>query len=496
MRIAIGQITHETNTFSNVKTTKQLFQQYEWLEGEEILSAHNGVRDYLGGMIDEAREKDIEVLPTFSANCNPSGTITKETYENLKDSLLMQLKSAGDFDAICLNLHGAGTAEGADDLEGSLLKEIRNAFGYEIPIVSTLDLHGNITETMVREANALLGVNYYPHVDCYERGREAMDIAIRTVKGEINPVTRFVKMPLIIPLSTTDQAPAEEINKLCWDWEKEEGLLDCTFFHGFYCTDIPYVGTSVVAVADGNESLAEKACANVAEAIWKKKDQFNINYPTPKEGLEQAIKEEKFPVVINEMSDNPGGGAPGDGTYLLRELIEKNLPKTCLGFIYDPEVAELAHKAGIGSQIEVELGGKTDSLHGKPVKVTAYVKCLTDGKFSHSSPMVQGKTVNYKKTARLQVGNVDIIVCSVRAQTLDEQVFLLHGIDVRDYKIVCLKSSIHFRASYKPIAAKIITVDSPGLSTSKIESFNYTRINRPIYPLDHVHSFNPLQPIK
>lgn len=210
--------------------------------------------------------------------------------------------------------------------------------------------------------------------------------------------------------------------------------------------------------------------------------------PTPREAPTVASSKANYPIVINEASDNPGAGTPADGTYLLQEMVEANIPNSCFGFIYDPDVVEIAHKAGIGSYIQVELGGKTDTLHGKPIKVSAYVKCLTDGQFLQSSPMWRGSKVNLGKSTRLRVGNIDIIVCSVRAQTFDEQVFLLHGIDVLKAKIVGLKSAHHFRASYLPIAKEIITVDSPGLSTGDLSSFVYKKIKRPIYPFDNVAS--------
>lgn len=486
MRIAIGQIAHETNTFSNVATTVELFKGWEWDHGQMIIERHLGVEDYLGGMIDKCNQLGVEIVPTFSAFAGPSGMITKETYETLKNELLSNIQNAGEIEGICLALHGAGVAEGVDDLEGNLLKELRKVVGYEIPIVVTLDLHANVTDLMVQESSALLGVNFYPHTDSYERGIEAIELLVQIIQGKVDPVMHLVKLPLMIPTSTTYQSPAKDINEICWEWEKKPDVIDCTFFHGFPYTDIPNVGVTVITITNGNLSLAEKMGDDVARHIWEKRVEFLPNLPTPEEGIKQALSTEGHPIVINETSDNPGGGTPGDGTFLLKAMIEENAPSTCFGFIYDPEVAEMAHQAGVGSIIDVKLGGKTDSLHGEPLPLTVYVKSLTDGQFIQSSPMWRGIKVNLGKSARLQVGKVDIIVCSVRSQTFDEQVFLLHGIDVTKYKIVALKSSQHFRAAYQSIAKEIITVDSPGLSTCDFSSFTYKRICRPIFPLDPV----------
>lgn len=486
MRIVIAEVMHETNTFSNVPTTRELFELWEWASGDAVLANHRGVRDFLGGMIEASEQRGIEVVGAFAANAYPAGTITKETFAALQDELLSGIAAAGKVDAICLSLHGAGVAEGIDDLEGALIKAVRQQTGYDIPLIVTLDLHGNITDEMVQEADILLGVHLYPHTDCYERGLEAVELAEQMVKGTLVPRMYRATLPLIIPTSTTNLSPAKDVNEACYRWEAEPGMVDCAFFHGFPYTDIPELGVTVIAVANDDAELAKRAAENVAELIWQKRDEFAAKVLSPQEGLALAKAAERFPVVLNETSDNPGGGTPGDGTYLLRAMLEADLQDACFGFIYDPEVAALAHEKGVGATIELQLGGKTDNLHGEPIAFTAYVKALTDGKFITSSPMGQGSPINLGKSVRLQANGVDILVCSVKTQVLDEQVFLLHGIDVTQYKIVSLKSSQHFRASFEPLSAQIITVDSPGLTTLQFSSFDYKRLNRPKYPLDAV----------
>ncbi|GIN86135.1 microcystinase C [Heyndrickxia sporothermodurans] len=484
MKILIGEIAHETNTFSKVKTTVESFKQWEWLHGEAIINKHRKVRDYLGGMIDRAEEIGVEVVPTFSAFAMPSGIITQETYERLVYELINEIKVAGNFDAICLALHGAGVVEGIDDLEGGILTAVRNVVGYEIPIVVTLDLHGNITDQMVKEADALLGVNFYPHVDSYERGMEAIDITKRILLGEVQPKMSLKKLPLMIPTSTTNLSPAKDINQLCWNREEHESILDCTFFHGFPYTNIPEVGVTILTVTDNDQDLADKTSEEIADEVWKRRKEFFPPIVSPIEGIQKALKIDGYPIVINETSDNPGGGTPGDGTHLLSAMLQENLRNACFGFIYDPEVVNIAHEKGVGATIEVNIGGKTDDMHGDPIPIKAYVKTLTDGRFVQSSPMGKGGKINYGKSARLIVNDLDIIVCSKRSQTLDEQIFILHGIDVTTYKIVALKSSQHFRAGFEPLANTIISVDSPGLSSFNLKFFNHTRLAGPVYPFN------------
>lgn len=484
MKILIGEITHETNTFSEVKTTVESFKQWEWLHRAEIIKRHRGVRDYLGGMIDRAEEIGIEIVPAFAANAMPSGIITSETYERLVLELINGMKEAGEFDAVCLALHGAGVAEGIDDLEGAVLSAVRGVIGYDIPVVVTLDLHGNITDQMVKEADVLLGVNFYPHVDAYERGIEAIDITKQILLGEVQPKMSLKKLPLLIPTSTTNLSPAKDINQLCWAREEQDAVLDCTFFHGFPYTNIPEVGVTVLTVTNNDQELADHTSLEIAEAIWNMREQFFPHIDSPEEGIQKALALNGAPIVMNETSDNPGGGTPGDGTHLLSAMLKADLENACFGFIYDPQVADIAHEQGAGAVIEVSLGGKTDDLHGEPVKIKAYVKSLTDGVFIQSSPMGKGRKVDLGKSARLVVGGLDIVVCSKRSQTLDEQIFLLHGIDVTTYKIVALKSSQHFRAGFEPLAHSIISVDSPGLSSFNLHSFHHTRLSGAVYPFE------------
>ncbi|HKX16566.1 MAG TPA: M81 family metallopeptidase [bacterium] len=501
MRIAIGGLSHETNTFCVAQTEVREFKDREWSHGEALVARHRGVRDYLGGMLAAADERDIEVAPTFATRATPSGTIRRAAYEEMRGELLAGFEQAvrSGVDAICLALHGAGVAEGVDDIEGDILARVRGLAGPAVPIIVTLDLHANVTEEMARHATALLGVNEYPHVDSYERGAEAVGLAADTVQGRVRPRAALVRIPMLVPTTATSQSPVREINARCRDWERRTGVLDCTFFHGFAHTDAPVVAAAVVAVADGQPDAAGEAAADVARYAWGLREAFLRSAPDPAEAVRQALASEGRPVVINETSDNPGGGAPGDGTHLLRALLEARAAEACFGFLWDPETAAQAHAAGVGAVIRVRLGGKTDAMHGAPLETDAYVKCLSDGRFIQQSPMGRGARVDLGRMARLVIpapaaagrGGVDLLVSSVRSQTLDPEVFLVHGIDVARYRIVALKSSQHFRAGFEPIAARIITADSPGLTTLDLTTFPYRRLARPVWPLDDAARFPP-----
>lgn len=484
MRIAIGEIAHETNSFRAGLTGVDRFQALEWEHGDEILAAHRGVRDYLGGMIAAGERLGIEIVPTFAAAAEPSATIARDAYDAMRDELFAALRAAGPLDAICLSLHGAGSAEGIDDVEGTLLRELREMVGPELPAVVTLDLHGHLTPAMIAHADLLLNCHEYPHVDCYERGVEAVELAAKLVRGEIDPVMHAETLPMMLPPATTMEGPGKEVTRACWEWEARPGMIDCALIHGFPQTDVPIIGTSVLATADGDAELARESARAVARRVWAMREAFRDDLPGAVEAVRMAIAADALPVVIAEVSDNSGGGAPADGTHLLRALLDVDPPNTCFGFITDAEVARQAHEAGTGTTIGVRLGGKSDNLHGAPIETSAYVKCLTDGRFRYTTPMGAGRQEDLGPMARLVIGNVDVLVASIRSQTLDAEVFLLHGIDVTRYRIVALKSTQHFRGGFAHLAGTIVRTDPPGITTSNLANLPYRRVRRPIWPLD------------
>ncbi|MBU06029.1 MAG: MlrC domain protein [Dehalococcoidales bacterium] len=495
MKIAIGGIVHETNTMFGPPTPVEEFQRQIWGSGEDIIGWYqcaglDGVlpenlpRDYVGGMLSAARRYAVEIFPTFLANAHPSGTIQRVAFEQMLGELLSGLQNGTDLDAVCLSLHGAGSAEGVDDIEGTILEAVRDFVGSDLPVIATLDLHCHMTDRMIENATALLDVHEYPHVDCFERGFESVELAVRVIKGEVSPVMHLIKLPMMIPPTTTFHGPGYQVKKRCFEWERKE-LLDVTFGHGYPHTDVPMIASSVLAIADGDEPLAQRAAEDVAQYVWNIREEFRVDFPEAAEAVQQAINMDARPVVIAEVSDNPGGGAPGDGTHLLRALLEANRPETVFGFLVDPVTADQAHRAKPGARIEVKLGGLTDpDILGEPIEASAYVKAVTDGRFVIQSDMGGGGIQEMGKMARLLIGHVDVIIGSESFQTIDAELFLLHGIDVSRYKIVALKSQNHFFSGFKSIAGDIIRTDPPGWTPGVLEKLDYKRLKRPIWPLD------------
>lgn len=484
LRVAIAGISHESNTYAVEASGLTPLDWFDRLRGDEIASRYRDTATYIGGMIDGLAALGATVVPTFFAIGEPSGTIRADAYEQLRDELLRRLRAVLPVDAVALELHGAGVAEGTDDLEGDLLAAVRALVGTTTPIVVTLDLHANVSDRMGRLADALLGVHLNPHTDMHDRGVEAARLLPGLVTGQVRPVTHVEPLPMLLPLTTTDQGPAADVNDLCRRIEQRAGILDCTFFHGFPYADGHDVGARIVCIADGDADLARTAAHEVAAYVWERREDFRPAGLSPAAAVAAALELPHGPVVINDTADNPGGGTMGDDVQLLRALLDARVTRSCFGFICDAETVAAAHVAGVGAALDVELGGKSDRRSRAPLVARAYVKGLTDGRFRLSC-YAPGLQVDLGRTTRLQIDGIDVIVVSRVQQTFDPEVFLLHGVDVRRCRIIALKSSHHFRAGFRQLATAIITADTEsGLTTQRIERLGRRPGMMPAWPID------------
>jgi microcystin degradation protein MlrC len=294
---------------------------------------------------------------------------------------------------------------------------------------------------------------------------------------------------MLMPTTTTFVDPGKARLEKMLAAEMEDGVIDISWFHGFPYTDVAHVGTYVVVTTEGDRRQAERIGRVLASELWHDRETFEPKSLSAEEAVLEASNlpwsPGVGPIVLQETSDNCGGGSPGDGTHLLAAMLEAKLENACFGFIVDPEVAAEAHAAGVGSSIDILLGGKTDDLHGAPLKLTVYVKSLHDGRLTLQA-MFRGMPLNLGPMARLQPADsgVEIIVASRRSQTFDPEPFLALGMDVRRYRYVALKSSNHFRAGFQDLASAIVTADPPGLTTHHIEIFPRQRTSLPLWPID------------
>lgn len=485
MRIAIAGIGHETNTYCREQTPLDAFRP---IRGERMLRAR-GTESSVGGALDRCAEHGVEPVPIMVTSTQPSGTIAADAYLAFKSEILEGLAQARPIDGVFLELHGAGVVDGISDLEGDLARAVRDTVGEAVPIAATFDLHGNVTQTMADALDGVFACHQYPHIDFHLRAREAIDLILRMLDDNFRPVSHVETLPILMPTTTTFEGIGQEVLAKVLELESEPGIIDVSWFHGFPYTDTEHVGTHIVVTTEGNREQAEAVAKTAAEYIWQRRESFRPRSLSAAQAVAEALSSDVHPVVINETSDNCGGGTPGDGTHLLKALLDAEVSSACFAFLVDPEVAEQAHRAGVGADITVNLGGKYDDLHGDTLHLDAYVKALHDGRLVMRA-MMKGAPMHLGRMARLVVAGLDIVVASRRSQTFDVGPFLAVGIDVNDYDIVALKSSNHFRAGFKDIAKKIVTADPPGLTTHHVEIFERRNAPGPLWPIDDAASWS------
>jgi microcystin degradation protein MlrC len=481
-RVAIGGVCHETNQFLPGSTPLEAFDVDR---GAGVLTGRMAIaRTILGGLIAATRELGAEPIGTVYALAEPSAPIEADAYAALKRELLAAVVSALPVDAVALELHGAGVVEGLDDLEGDLCAAVRELIGPDVVLVVGHDLHAHITDLEVDSVDAVFSVHEYPHDDMYECGEKAIRTIAAILEHGRRPAIHVERLPLLVPMTTTYHGVGRTAREVCDRLCERHNATEAVFVHGFPYADNPHIGGQVVAVVDGTAAEAAALAREGAAAVWAMRDQFTVERLEPAAAIARALAIDGAPIVINEFSDNPGSGAPGDGTHLLAALLEAGVQDSVLCGLVDPDAVSSAHEAGVGATIDVELGGRHDSRSGRPAHCRAYVRMLTDGETVIEAATGRGWRFPLGRTALLLIDGLEVILFSRTVQTMDRTPLVLHGIDPLQRKLIGLKSSHHFRSGFESLAAAIVTTDPPGVTVHDVTAFRRCRCPRPIFPLD------------
>jgi len=485
MRIITGTISHETNVLSTIRTDLEQFNRRLLLRGDEVFDHFRGTRTPVGGLMDGCERHGFELIPTVFASATPSGKITDEAFDALLGEILDGIRDAGPIDGVALHLHGAGVSESHDDIEGHVLSEVRRLVGNR-PLVSTFDLHANHTRLMVDSADVLIGYDTYPHIDGYERGLEAIDVMARLLNGSLRPTKAFSQPPMMPALQAqfTGRHPMKALMERAFEMEEIGGVETITVAAGFPWSDFEDVGLSIIVTTNDDQGLADRCADELSGLVWGLRRDFLVK-PTPvREALEKVKAAEEGPIVLADIGDNPGGGAPCDGTVVLKAVLETGLEGGVFAVMADPGAVEQAASAGVGNEVTLDLGGKIDALHGTAFRVTGVVRLLSDGRFINKGPMGTGAETDMGRTAVLRIGGVDVIVTEKRLQPTDLELYRSLGIEPTEKRFIVVKSSVHYRAAHEPIAKEVIELDTPGLTSPRLAGFGFKKIRRPIFPLD------------
>jgi microcystin degradation protein MlrC len=488
-RILTGQIAHETNTFSKVPTTLDHFRAGTLLLGNEIPAARQGTHTALGATFEAAAKYGWTLSHPLAAAANPSGTVTRETFDQL---LAWFLAGAEGCDGALIDLHGAMVAEGCEDAEGEILARLRKILGPSAPIVVTLDLHGNITQKMADNASALIAVRTYPHIDYYERTWQGANLLDRALRGEINPRTVIAKRPMLRGLDggRTQTGPMRELIDRGERLEESGDALVVSVCAGFTAADIHDIGPSVTVTADGDTSEAIRIAEEFMDYAWETREFVSVRHSSIADAVAKAKSGETGadkPLVLADVTDNPGSGHYGDTTNLLRDMIAADLQNAAFYAIFDPAAVQAATSIGAGKTGRITLGGKHDAeAGGGPLELDAHVVSVTDGRFQCHGPMGGGVWRSYGPSALLRVGAIAIAVISRNGQANDLAQFISLGVDPLHCATIAVKSNHHFRAAFEPIARQVITVNGGGLGAAILSRMDYRHVRRPIWPLDDI----------
>ncbi|MBM3601759.1 MAG: M81 family metallopeptidase [Alphaproteobacteria bacterium] len=473
----------ETNTFSPIPTGRRLFEETYLVRGGAY--GENPDLFALPMMVfrDRARQLGWRVTESLCAFAVPAGPTIDRVYATYRDEILADLARAGKVDGVLLSLHGAMVAETIASCETDLVRHIRAAVGPGVPIGVELDLHCHLTEELVATADAIVIFKEYPHVDAAERAGELFSIIAGAVEGRLRPRMAMFDCRMIGLYPTTLEPMAGFVQRMR-ELEGKDGILSISLAHGFPWGDVPELGTRVVAIGDGDSARALELAVELGRELRGLRARIEPPWTPLDAGLDQAVAANEGPIVLADVSDNAGGGAPSDSTFVLRAMLERQMGRAALGCFWDPGTVALAFEAGEGARLTVRLGGKLGAMSGDPIDLAVRVKSLRRDVHQH---YLGGSKARMGDMAALSIEDadeVDVVVNSVRAQTFSPDAFTQLGIEPAAKRYVVVKSMNHFRAGFAPLARHIIYLSAPGAIDVDYTRLPYRRVQRPIYPLD------------
>ncbi|MGP9819952.1 M81 family metallopeptidase [Salinarimonas sp. NSM] len=484
-RVVIGGFMHETNTFAATKADLDAFRHGGgWpplTEGADAIAATRGVNVGMAGAIAAAEAAGWEIVSTLWAAASPSAHVTRDAYEAIAERLRARISdalAAAPLDGVLLDLHGAMVAEHLDDGEGEIVARVRALVGPDVPIVASLDLHGNIGPRLVETADALVAYRTYPHVDMARTGERAAALLARLMAGE-RLARVFRPLPFLVPVpwQCSLVEPARTLYAGLEALEADPAVAALSLMMGFPAADIPDCGPSILAYAT-DAATAEAAARALETAFLAAEDAFAGEALAPDAAVARAraiVAERGGPVVIADTQDNPGAGGDADTTGLLHALVAAGVPSAAIGVMVDPAAAAAAHAAGEGARMSLSLPGS--GLPGdRPFTAEAIVERLSDGVFVADGPYYGGTTMRLGPSAALRIGGVRVVVASHKAQAADRAMFRYVGIAPEEADIVCVKSSVHFRADFAPIARAILVAAAPGPMPVSPADLPFTRL--------------------
>ena len=478
MRIFAASIGTETNTFSPIPTALESFHESFYAppgqhpEDAKLCTAPFWVARR------RARAEGWTLVEGSCSFAEPAGLVSRAAYEQLRDEVLGQLRAAMPVDGVLLGLHGAMVADGYDDCEGDLIAHVRQIVGATVPVGVELDPHCHMTQKRVKNATLIICFKEFPHTDFVERGEEVVELTLQAVRGQIKPVMSLCDCRMIGSFPTTLQPMRGFVDKIS-ALEGKNGVLSISIAHCFPYADVPEMGARILVVTNNQRAYGDQLARTLADEFFAMRGKTQPDYYSPDEAIDIALKD-KGPVVIADPSDNPGGGAPGDSTMILRRLIERDIAGAALAPIWDPMAVRLCFMAGEGGKLRLRFGGKTAPTSGQPIDAEVTVTRLV----RDATQTFVGAKVPLGDCAAIHLGGIDVVLITKRTQALGTDMFTGMDVTIKDKRIVVVKSTNHFHAAFAPHASRVLYCDASGPIPRDHRKVPYSRVQRPIWPLE------------
>lgn len=501
LRVATLGIHHETNTFASNKTTLAEFnrsglQTYAVQRGQQYADMHGQAQTSMAGYMQGAIQHGFELVPLLFAATDPAGTISSEAFETLGGEAVEMLLDQGPFDGVLLNQMGAAVSEEYPDMDGELARRVREIVG-NVPVVMTLDLHANVSQQMADQTDALVVYKTNPHIDAVPRALDACELLVRMVTENWRPAKWLEQPPMVIGIFQHDtrDIPMKVVIDDLETVLARPGVVGGSVAQGYPWSDVYENGLACYVLHEDSEEAAKDGARWIAERAWANRAALHSPAgPTPAEAVEYALEksrnrssstERKGPVVLLDVGDNIGAGSAGDSTFLLAEAVKQGA-KSWLQTVRDSEAIVVCLEAGIGSTVTLEIGGKTDSLHGDRVRMTGRITRISDGRFEDAGPVHAGwRFFDAGTTVVLETEEgPTVALVTTRVGNMSREQFYSLGYRPEEFDIVVAKGVVSPRPAYQPIASEMISVNTPGTTSGDMSTFEYMHVRKSLYPLD------------
>jgi len=483
-KIVIASFLQETNTFSPNKTT---LSDFNFSEGNDFYLNALKEKTEVKGFINILKKEKMKIIPLMGGWAVSSGKIKKKDFKIIINKFLLSIKKIEKFDGLLLALHGSCAAEGCDSVDSYLIEKIRNIIGNKIPIMISLDLHANITRSMQKNTNAIVGYKTCPHTDIYETGKKTAELMISRLKNKIKPKIILQKLPMITQAENhlTDRGVFKKLIQKTRQYEKIPNILSVSIFAMQPWLDVKEAGWAITIVSNNNSLKAKKLTKILAEEVWSKRFKFLLKLPTPSKALKYGMTIKGGPITLGEGADATMGGSTGDGLWILKSILNNKLDKEkCAVVVVDKQSVKKAIKLGLNKTIRLKIGGSLNRKYNQPIKIVGKIINISNGTFRYKGKVYTGRAVNMGNAVVIKINNINLLVAEKSMPTTDPEMYRSQGIEPSKMKFVVVKSPLGLWTEYGPISKAVISVDTPGSCRADLTKLPFKKIPKSFFPFN------------